>query len=118
MRKLCGWCLILIGLLAACGEKTPELEELQADKVYFFYSNGCPHCHHALEYINQKYPKLDLTMVNVSNAGGYELLVKCAAKFKLGNQIGTPLLCMGDKYLMGWASEYEPRFDMYIKPYL
>ena len=57
-------------------------------------------------------------MVNVANAGGYELLVKCARKFKLGNQIETPLLCMGDNYLMGWAPEYETKFDSYVKPYL
>ena len=118
MRRLCYLWVAMLCLLGACGEKKTEVEDLQPDKLYFFYSNGCPHCHSALEYINQKYPKLSLSMVNVANAGGYELLVKCARRFKLGRQIGTPLLCMGDNYLMGWTPEYEAKFDSYVKPYL
>ncbi len=116
MKKILSLLVLIPLFLGACGTKEDAL--LDTNKVYFFYSNTCPHCHHALNYINQKYPNLQLSMVNVGNPEGYDLFVHCAEKFKLGNQIGTPLFCMGDKYIMGWSQEYEARFDEYIKPYL
>ena len=90
---------------------------LNPDKIYFFYSNTCPHCHDALEYLNSKYPDLELTMVNVGTPGGYNLLIESARKFNLGNMIGTPLFVMGNNHLMGWAPEYEAKFDAYVKEF-
>ena len=49
---------------------------------------------------------------------GFELFVKCARKFNLGNQIGTPLFCMGENHLMGWSPESEKEFDEYVKPFI
>lgn len=113
-------CLFAIFLITACDNSSRVVgsEELAADKVYFFYSNNCPHCHQALEYINKKYPHLKLSMVNVANPSGYRLFVQCARKFQLGNQIGTPLFCMGDQHLMGWSSQSEEQFDQNIKPFI
>lgn len=130
MKKLvCLLTAMVIGL-CACGDdststtssaaekETVAQDEIRTDEIYFFFSNGCPHCHEALTYINAKYPNLKMAMVNVANPEGYTLFVKCAQKFKLGNRIGTPLFCMGDNYLMGWADEYAPKFDAYVKPFL
>ncbi len=103
--------------LTACNKPQDEFT-FAPDKVYFFYANSCPHCHDALDEINKKYPKLSLSMINVANNQGYELLLKCAQKFNLGNRIGTPLFCMGDKYLMGWSPEIAKQFDRDIKPFL
>lgn len=119
MKKLFYICGAVMLLLTACGKNAgSQNSELNPDKVYFFYSNSCPHCHDALEYINQKYPDLKISMVNVGTNEGYEMLIRCARKFKLGSQIGTPLFCMGDKHLMGWAPPIAEQFDQYIKPYL
>lgn len=115
MKKLLALFLLLPLFTAACKNSDTDI---RPDKVYFFYSDTCPHCHDALDYINQKYPDLQLTMVNVANQGGYDLFTRCAAKFKLGRRIGTPLFCMGDNYIMGWAPQYQSRFDNYIKPFL
>ena len=92
-------------------------QQLDSDKIYFFYSNTCPHCHDALEYLNNKYPDLELTMVNVGTPDGYNLLIESARKFNLGNMIGTPLFVMGDEHLMGWAPEYEAKFDTYVRKF-
>lgn len=109
-------------LLAACVclgacHNQPD-NKLYADEIYFFYQTTCPHCHHAQAYIDQKYPDLKMVSVNIADKNGFELFAKCAKKFKLGNKVGTPLFCMGDKYLMGWAPEYEATFDAYVKPFL
>lgn len=99
-------------------ETTAAGTEIAPDKIYYFYQNTCPHCHHAMEYINKKYPDLNMVMTNIANPGGYDLLVKCAHKFKLGNRVGTPLFCMGDNYLMGWSAEYERTFDEYVRSFV
>ena len=119
MKKICYILVCLCCFLGACKDHTSTTsQELSADKIYFFYSNYCPHCHDALNYLNSHYPDLKLSMVNVSNSNGNELLFKCAKKFKLGNQIGTPLFCMGDKYIMGWSEQNASQFEEYVKPYL
>ncbi len=116
MKKWLGLLTVILLFTAACGP-TPQ-NQISNDKIYFFYSNSCPHCHEALEYINKKYSDLPISLVNVANPKGYDLFIACAQKFNLGNQIGTPLFCMGDNHLMGWAPEYESRFDQYARPFM
>lgn len=117
MKKLLTALTVALLFISACKDK-PAQAEISPDKVYFFYSNSCPHCHDALEYINQKYPKLKMTMVNVANADGRELFLRCAQKFNLGRYLGTPLFCMGDNHIMGWSPEYQAEFDRYVEPFL
>lgn len=113
-------------MVSACDNKSENAQtstqvvdkRINPSKVYFFYYDACPFCHDALDYVNNKYPKLELTMVNISNKPGYDLFVKCANKFNLGRNIGTPLFCMGNKHLMGWSPHSEKDFDNYIKPFL
>lgn len=96
-----------------------EKSAFSENKIYFFYSNYCPHCHAALKYINAKHPNIELSMVNVENPGGYKLLLQAVKEYKIdGSSVGTPLLLMGKNYLMGWAPEYETQFENYIKPFV
>lgn len=122
MKKYLSLFLVFASLvLGGCdnSKQSQQKEDIFSDKkVYFFYSNFCPHCHDALAYINKKYPNLSLTMVNVQNSDGYNLLLRAAKEYNLGNQIGTPLLIIGKNHLMGWADEYETQFDIWIKPFI
>ena len=119
MKKFVYVLAVLAVFLGGCDNRKKSAgEEISPEKIYFFFSNGCPHCHDALAFINRKYPELKISMVNVGNNEGYELFVKCAAKFKLGRYIGTPLFCMGDKYLMGWSPESEVMFEDYVQPFM
>ncbi len=115
MKKILLIIAAVFSLLTACKEHQPiTTEEIAADKIYLFYSNSCPHCHDALKYINQNHPDLQITMVNVANRQGYELFIKCAEKFNLGRQIGTPLFCMGNHHLMGWSPNIARQFDSLV----
>ncbi len=107
------FCLVLA--MAGCSNSSGELS---ANKVYFFYQDSCPHCHHALQYVNSRYPALQMEMMNIATPQARELFIKCAKKFKLGNSLGTPLFCMGDKYLMGWSRRNQTLFDQYARPYV
>lgn len=129
MKKIIGALLgINLMFLGACGQDSSnpreaekainEEEGLREDKIYFFYAMGCPHCHDALEYIKAKYPNLAMESKNVASRDGYELFLECADKFDLGNQIGTPLFCMGKSYIMGWGKSSGAQFDEQVKPYI
>ncbi len=112
---------LFLGILMAFAVFTTACSKgdgLSDDKVYFFYSETCPHCHDAQAYISKTYPNLKMERVDVATPEGYNLFLTCAKKFNLGNMIGTPLFCMGDKHMMGWAPAFEKKFDAYVKPFL
>jgi len=118
MKKFLLLLTAVFSLLTACNDRGQNLaEEISPDKIYLFYANTCPHCHDALEYINQNYPDLPITMVNVANRQGYGLFIKCAQKFNLGRQIGTPLFCIGNNYLMGWSPNKALEFDRLVQSF-
>ena len=117
MRKICLTLFTVVLLVCGCGKKT-ETAALEDGKIYFFYYNECPYCHDAMDYIDRQYPNLNMAMVNIHVGNGFELFKACGEKFRLGNSIGTPLFCMGDKYLMGWSENNARKFDEYVKPYL
>lgn len=93
-------------------------DEIQNNKIYLFYSDGCPHCKDAEAYLAQNYPNLKMERLNVRTRHGYDMFVKCVKKFDLGREVGTPLFCMGDKYLMGWDNTYPDKFKSYVKPFI
>lgn len=113
MKKYILSLLLAIGFISSCNNQ-PQISN---DKIYFFFYDGCPYCHHAMEYINKKYPDLEMTKIDVYQAEGYKLFEACGDKFNL-ESIGTPLFCMGDKYIMGWSKNNERKFDRFVKPFI
>lgn len=92
--------------------------EIKEDTIYFFYYDACPYCHQADKYIKKNYPNLKIKKIDVYARGGREMLYKCAKKFDIEDRVGTPLFCMGDKYLLGWNAEVINKFTKYSKPFL
>ncbi|MBE6451853.1 MAG: hypothetical protein IJF12_02755 [Alphaproteobacteria bacterium] len=115
MKKIFGAFIVSLLMLTGCNEENSGLDN---NKAYLFYSQTCPHCHQAREYISKKYADADIIQMDVATPKGRELLFACAEKFKLGNNLGVPLFCLGNKNLMGWSAESEKKFDAYIKPFL
>ena len=104
--------------ISACDNTPRELTELVPNKPYLFYSDSCPHCHEAQEFLNKKYPELKIIKVSVDNKNGARLMSQCTRKFKLGQRVGIPLFCLGNQYIVGWSARYEQQFHNYIKPFL
>ncbi|MCM1324453.1 MAG: hypothetical protein NC218_10030 [Acetobacter sp.] len=86
-------------------------DELAKDKIYFFTHTGCPYCEMAEKHIAQNRSNAAIEVISIDKPEGFYLFKKCAEKFKLGKNIGTPLFCIGDEYLMGWSTENQQRFD-------
>ena len=115
--------LMVLGtlLLGACQQEeasavVSQTNDISDQKVYFFYQTTCPHCHHAAAYITQKYPNLKMVNLDVRTKQNFDLFLKCAKKFNLPqNSLGTPLICMGNHYIMGWSDADANKFDIYVR---
>ena len=93
-------------------------QNISSNHIYFFYQTSCPHCHYAADYISKKYPDLKMINLDVRQQGNFNLFLKCAGKFKLDqNELGTPLICMGDHYIMGWSDTDKVKFDSYVQKF-
>lgn len=118
MKKLLLSILCSVGLfvVTACSDSADELND---DKIYFFYQTTCPHCHDAAQYIKANYPTLNkITSIDIKLPGNMRLFEKAVKKYKITGAKGTPLILMGDKYIMGWSETKQDEFDLYVKPYL
>ena len=112
MKKLLSTLIVSLFVLTGCNKEDTN------NKAYMFYSQTCPHCHQAQDYIAKKYPDLDIVKMDVATPKGKEMLFDCAKKFNLGRNIGVPLFCLGDNYLMGWSDKSRIKFDAYIRPFM
>ncbi len=92
-------------------KKAPILEN---NKAYVVYLEGCPICEQAMNYINERYyTRPDVVRVNIETEEGAALLKQCAKKFNF-NRVLVPVICIGDKYFMGWSDKASKNFDQYL----
>lgn len=92
---------------------------LSPDEIYVFTLETCPHCIEAKKYIRTKYPELNVHWLEISKPENWRFFIACAAKFRLDqSNIGTPLFCMGNNYIMGWGRFERKQFEEYVEEFL
>lgn len=106
----------LVWVLSACG-RGDNVENLSQDQVYFFYQETCSHCHTAAEYIKEKHPNLKIKALDIKMPGNRRLFEQAARDYDLGAMVGTPLICFGKNYIMGWGDDAPGLFDKYSADY-
>jgi glutaredoxin len=117
MKKIIGLaCAFFMLFVAGCNGQ--ENEEFSPDKIYFYFQTTCPHCHDAEKYIKEAYPDLQMERIDIRLPGNMKQFAKSVRYYKIGEAVGTPLIGMGDNYIMGWSESNRQRFDEYVKPYL
>lgn len=98
-------------ILGGCQEK-----RAQNNSIYVFSQAGCGHCEHARSYMQRYYSNYDIKELNIHKGGNMNYLLKFAHKYKIPEQsLGTPLIAMGNNYVMGWGNEQMKQFNRYIK---
>lgn len=117
-------CFVLIG----CEDKKEHenegrpfvvSDEISNDRIYFFTKDMCPYCNHAAAFIQMHYPDLKVEFKNIDEKENWELMLECVKKFNINQrQIGTPLICMGENFILGWSSQNEEKFSAYVIPFL
>ncbi|MBP5215235.1 MAG: hypothetical protein J6039_01605 [Alphaproteobacteria bacterium] len=117
MRKFFSFaCVGILLFLGAC-ENKDSVVSLSKEQVYFFYQDTCPHCHVAAQYIKAKHPNLEVKGLDVKMPGNMRLLQQAVKDYKISGSVGTPLICFGKNYIMGWNEKDEAVLDEYAKSY-
>ncbi|MEM2916203.1 MAG: hypothetical protein QXT19_02505 [Candidatus Woesearchaeota archaeon] len=105
MRKIV--CFVLLGLLFLSAIPVFAQENDDEVNIYLFWTDGCPHCSAEkafLEKLAQKYPGLNVHLLEISDRKNAELLGRIAKEF--GVEVsGVPFTVVGEQYFIGWLSE-------------
>lgn len=100
--------LALTFLLSGCQEKQ------STNRIYVFYQPGCIHCEHAMDYMNRYYKNYDIKSMNIREDNNMDYLLRYARKYRISQQnLGTPLIVMGENYIMGWGEQQQKDFNRY-----
>ncbi len=89
--------------------------------VHVFYAPGCPHCRKELAFLDRikpDYPELHLVTHNINLDEELDLMVRFMRDHGLPtDRIGTPLLFIGDKHLLGFheAETTGALIEMWIR---
>lgn len=94
-----------------------DITELSASKVYFFYQETCPHCHEAAAYLHEKHPNAKIKALNIKMSGNMNLFTEAVQTYEIGPRAGTPLICFGKEYIMGWGPEDQEQLEKLIVGY-
>lgn len=109
---------LLKALLFACIVLVSACKEDSSNTIYVFSQPGCGHCINAHNYIQRYYSDYDIKEINIHQANNMNKLRSYAHKFKIPSQkLGTPLIVMGDEYILGWGKEQTKAFNRNIKKY-
>lgn len=100
-------------------KKAEASNKIDNGHIYFFYQERCPHCHHSRDYIKEKYPNLKVEYRDIAVQANWPDFMECAKKFNVPeDQLGTPLICMGKNFILGWSEKDQNNFDKYVKSFL
>jgi glutaredoxin len=94
-----------------------DIMVLSQEDAYFFYQETCPHCHIAADYIKERHPDMRVKALDIKMPGNRRLFESAVKGYKIKGAAGTPLICFGRNYIMGWSDEDPARFDEYAKDY-
>ena len=95
-------------------------ETITPNTLIVFSKNGCPHCHDALSFINtsvrEQFPNLPVRVLDVDDETNLAALFAVAKDRKLNlNHLGTPILILNGRTIVGWSSSSEKKLLSAIK---
>jgi len=109
--------------LAPNDNSTQNIQAIEKLPIYFFWGEGCPHCHDEaifLEKIKADYPTIEFNDFEVyNNKDNYNLLVKMAEQRNTG-VTGVPVTIIGEQMIVGFGNEQisggkiKQALDIYI----
>jgi thiol-disulfide isomerase/thioredoxin len=77
--------------------------------VYFFWGDGCPHCHDEMVFLQKikgDYPQIEFQSFETwNNDANYQLLLKMSKEVGGARTNKVPYLLIGDESVLGFSSE-------------
>lgn len=123
--------LLICGFITACEEKKNDETNLavseqietvdlqQTPEVLFFTKNMCPYCNHAAAYLSTQYPDVSVSFIDIETSDGWERFLETVDALQLNTQrLGTPLIVVGQQYILGWSPDEEKKLDDLLKSFL
>ena len=102
-------CLLAIGFVFLFLLQPPPIRADDSITLYFFWSQGCPHCSQEkifLAKMQAKYPQLVIKDFEVSaNQENLNLLKKVGQKLNLKTAGLVPLTTVGENHILGFLNE-------------
>lgn len=93
-------------------------DETNTNRIYVFSQPGCGHCQNAHAYMERYYKNYDIKELNIRKGSNLDYMQRYARKFKIPAQtLGTPLIIMGDDYVMGWGKDQQKEFNRLVKKF-
>ena len=116
----------LLIFICYCGFFTLSKNAVGGDskaEMVLFFSPTCPHCHHALEFLEKnvepKYKDLTITKYNTSTKVGANYYFHYAKKLNFDSAGAVPLAIFKDKYELGFdTKETGKKYIEYIEEML
>ena len=101
----------VICLLFQRGERV-ALSSLPSDTVIMFSKTGCSHCREAMAFIDtvvrREYPDVPIHILNVDTSDNMAKLWAVVRHHRLNpERVGTPLIVINDRVMMGWTKNHE-----------
>ncbi len=98
--------------------ETAAEKELIHDKIYFFAHSMCHSCRDAFIYFQTYHKELNIPIIDMKHSNNLKLYKQCVKKFNIKNQeLRLPLICMKNKYIMGWDKYSERLFEEALQQY-
>ena len=113
MKRIIASAIFVMSIfLSGCHEKASN------NQIYVFSQPGCIHCEHARSYMKRYYSNYEIKEMNIHEGNNMGQLLRYAKKYHISQQdLGTPLIAMGDNYIMGWGDEQQKKFNRYAKEF-
>lgn len=108
LKNIAFLCIVVLCGVFTLNSKTAIGGDGKTEMI-LFYSPTCPHCHHAMEFLDKKiapkYKDLTITKYNTSTKVGANYYFHYAKKLNMENAGAVPLAVFGDKYELGFGSD-------------
>ena len=84
-----------------------NLENINKDDLLVFVQDGCPHCAHAEDFLNNtNIESVNIVYHNLKNKNSLALLFQNITRLNIPkDQLGTPIFIFNDKYIIGFGEE-------------
>lgn len=84
-----------------------NLKNINKDNLLVFVQDGCPHCAHAEDFLNNaNIESVNVVYHNLKNKNSLALLFQNITRLNIPkDQLGTPIFIFNDKYIIGFGEE-------------
>lgn len=89
-------------------------KDIDKNELSVFVQDGCIHCEHAENFLNNnKFDNIKVVFYNLKDNASLNYLFKQVSRLNIPKEnLGTPILVFGDKYIIGFG---EPEKTMLIE---